>query len=597
MCPPRLSNLRLTAGVQSGTRRNSIPNLNKAFAVPFLCVLAATSSAAHGIGLGDLVVESRLGAPLQAYVRLTVGPGEVVDQFCLALGRPGTPADTNRYLSRARLSVETDGGGQRIRISTSEPVQERVFTILLEAGCTSRQRITKEYAVLLEPEQPPPPAFGHGGTAATGSSGAMRPSESIVEWTIRPGETLSSIARAVYPRGSSMRAKLIHAIVRLNPAAFPDANPDRVAAGTVITIPDLRTIAAEPVPTPKLTAAMTPTLAAKETPAPEAKPVKKKAQAPAPKTTVQTAKAPSEKPAQFRLKLATEGVNLSLIGKLGEAERKFLRERQHLLDSDDQMASFLALKHQVSQLEAQLADMRATVNRPGSPLPLAPRASPGPTSDMLEIVKYGLTLYLLPAAQILSAFLALFFLLRYYRNIKASLLRSGALFVLKKRPSVRRPVLVEPDKSVVVGTEFDRALVAAATPEKAAVPEAAQAKHEPSIDEILEEAQLYVIHGHPERAIELLEEQIRTSRGEVRVWMLLFVIFRSQGMKVDFGKLAQRFRTIIQDPELWENVRALGHELDPANELYFTEAERQRAAAIQLVFEIPEEEKSESKPA
>lgn len=569
---------------------------------------------AHGIELGDLVAESRVGAPLQAYVQLSVEPGEMLDQICLALGKSGASANTPSYLSHARLSVETVGGRPRVRISTSEPIRERTFTLLLEAGCTSKERIAKEYAVLLEPEAPRDSTLGYRDATAESNSATPQPGTGT-RWTIRPGETLSSIAQAIYPHGRHMRAKLVHAIVRANPAVFPDASPDHVAAGTLIIIPDLRTIGAEPVSAPKLKVAAASAPAEEESPALKAKPATKKTKAPKPETAAQTARIRSGNPAEFRLKLATEGVDLSLIGKLGDTERKLLREqRQAMLDADDQTASLLAMKYKVSRLEAQLADMRARFNRPGAPPAFAqPPVSAATAWDAPELVKYGLTLYLLPAAQILMAFLALFFLVRYYHNIKASLRRSGALLMLKQRPLARRPVLVEPAKDAPLGTEFDRTLVVAATAEKAAAPEAAIPGRGYNVDEILEEAQLYVIHGHPKRAIDLLEEQIRTGRGEVRVWMLLFVIFRSQGMRSEFEKLAHRLRNVIRDPELWENVRTLGHEFDPRNELYLSEEERQRAREVRippretspgepghanLVFEIPEEEeKSGAKPA
>lgn len=413
-----------------------------------------------------------------------------------------------------------------------------------------------------------------------------------------------------------MRDKLTRAIIVANPAIFPDGKTVHLAVGAVITIPDLRTIGSATA-SPTGTASETPGSTQQPAPSRKPKPVTIKSSEGMDAAAVAVAAvAAVEKPVaiaptapreqtvpgkldiggDFRLKLSTGAMNLSVIGKLGEEELQRRREAQLLLDSDDPTGSFLALKRQIKHLQTQVEELQlkldlgknraplpatATAAAPASavapavtkpattsaPIPFIPAAyTPAPVNDTLELIKYGLTLYLLPAAEITLALLALFFVLRYYRNLRARLAESGELTESENR---RQFILAKAKAATADIPEFDKT-VAMATATHIEVVE--------DTDTILQDAQLFVIHGYPDKAIELLEDQIATNHEEVRVWMLLFVILRSQGMKEEFEKFARRFRTLIHDQSMWENIQDLGRELEPANPLYLNKRNRRLAA-------------------
>lgn len=437
------------------------------------------------------------------------------------------------------------------------------------------------------------------------------------EWKIKAGDTLTSIAHSIYPGNAPMRDKLTRAIIVANPAIFPDGKAVHIAAGAVITIPDLRTIGSATA-NPIGAAAETPGSAQQPSSTPsKPKPVTVKSSEGMGAARSVAAVAAVEKPVAIAptapqeqtvpgkldigggggvgLKLSAGAMDLSVIGKLGEEELKRRREGQLLLDSDDPAGSFLALKRQIKHLQTQVEELQlkldlgknraslpATAAAPASAvapavtkpaitsasvpfIPAAHTPAPVPTNDTLELIKYALTLYLLPAAEITLALLALFFILRYYRNLRARLAESGELTESENR---RLFILAKAKAATADIPEFDKT-VAMATATHIEVVE--------DTDTILQDAQLFVIHGYPDKAIELLEDQIATNHEEVRVWMLLFVILRSQGMKEEFEKFSRRFRTLIHDQSMWENIQDLGRELEPANVLYLNKRNRRLA--------------------
>jgi len=442
------------------------------------------------------------------------------------------------------------------------------------------------------------------------------------EWKIKAGDTPAGIAHSIFPGNAPMRDKLARAIIAANPAVFPDGKPANVAIGTVITIPDLRTLGsttASPAPEiPSMVQQPSPhkskpvsvkssegmgAAAVAMTEKPVATTVLPAIQKPKPSVAEMPLIPPQEQAAPgkldigggFRLKLATGVMDLSVIGKLSEEELKHRREGQLLLDADDPVASFLALRHQIKYLKTQVEELQlkldlgknkaaptATATPAEATMPVVKKPvvssstsisfipaayTPIPTNDTLELIKYALTLYLLPVAEITLALLALFLILRYYRNLRSRMAESGELAAAAQNRVLA--VLAKKREATADISSFDKNLV---------ISTAAHIEVVEDTDTILQDAQLFVIHGYPDKAIELLEAQVAANHEETRVWMLLFVILRSQGMKEEFDKFARRFRTLIHDQSMWENIQDLGRELDPANSLYFNKRNRRLAA-------------------
>jgi hypothetical protein len=88
------------------------------------------------------------------------------------------------------------------------------------------------------------------------------------------------------------------------------------------------------------------------------------------------------------------------------------------------------------------------------------------------------------------------------------------------------------------------------------------------VEAALQEAQLSVARGYPQRAFELLEQHIRAQPEETRTWMLLFAILRSQHMSTEYLDLALRFAATRPPRALWQEVQRMGRELDPDGLLF-----------------------------
>lgn len=87
-------------------------------------------------------------------------------------------------------------------------------------------------------------------------------------------------------------------------------------------------------------------------------------------------------------------------------------------------------------------------------------------------------------------------------------------------------------------------------------------------DSIIEEAELYAIHGHPDRAVLILEELLQQHSAKTEAWLLLFSILSSLKKAADFEKFANKFIKINKDNAAWQEVQALGRTQDAANPLY-----------------------------
>lgn len=59
----------------------------------------------------------------------------------------------------------------------------------------------------------------------------------ISYWDVQPGDTLGEIVARLLPNNSTTRPALMNEIVKLNPDAFIDANPDFLNANTRLWLP------------------------------------------------------------------------------------------------------------------------------------------------------------------------------------------------------------------------------------------------------------------------------------------------------------------------------------------------------------------------
>lgn len=116
------------------------------------------SQPAHALIMGEIMVNSRVGELLLAYVPISPeSPDEKISPACLTLIKSGIrPEQERANLSAARLELVGNGNtDQQIRISTADPVNSSSLTLQLKANCASNGLVIREFNIELEAAAPP----------------------------------------------------------------------------------------------------------------------------------------------------------------------------------------------------------------------------------------------------------------------------------------------------------------------------------------------------------------------------------------------------------------------------------------------------------
>lgn len=339
------------------------------------------------MALGEPVVRSAVGEPLDASFPVTLAPGESMSPSCFSLVRDaGAPVP---QLTAAVLSIERSAGSARLRIRSQAAVQDPAVSLSVRASCAGLAAdYRRDFALTLDPRGKAQPA------AARAPVTPMAIAATLIA---RIGDTLESIARAIFPDSRPARESYIVAMREANPALASLGAREPIPLDTPIALPDLRTFAqrhaakrtelasaerseshAAAAPTPRIEHAP------RRAPKAEA-PRRSQAKATPPhlaeRRPVAVSAAPAPPPTRtrasgtFQLKLSSGEVDLSPTRGMDERKRAALRERQMVLDVDDQVAAVLELRHNVKQLQSQVAELQLKLAAMPSTFP-APKPAP-----------------------------------------------------------------------------------------------------------------------------------------------------------------------------------------------------------------------------
>jgi hypothetical protein len=263
-------------------------------ALSFPCV-------ARAVSIGEIVMQSKLGEPLLAQVGLTLAKGEHIEDTCLSLVLPDPEdEDASGYLTKANLSVKTDGNRQYIAISSRNMFNDAFARLRLQIKCSNLGRVVKTLTILPDLDAAAPQA------------------QIAAPNVVAEAET----------RAEPLAPKAHETVRAAKPRDRREMQPDPAK------------------------------YAAEKT----ARPVHKRHRQPASASMV--AKKQNHE-GTFRLKLSADTIDESRIGKISPEERSLLLARQKLLDADDQTANFLAMQHQVKQLQDELGQIRSQLSKLG----------------------------------------------------------------------------------------------------------------------------------------------------------------------------------------------------------------------------------------
>ncbi|HKJ88286.1 MAG TPA: FimV/HubP family polar landmark protein, partial [Gammaproteobacteria bacterium] len=230
----------------------------------------AVSPAAVALGLGSLKVQSKLGNPLHAEAPIHISGGESGSDLKASLASKAdyemvgkSPSPLVRQL-KVRM---TGGDSPHIVLTSSSPLQEPLFEVMVRVGDGDNQ-VLKMYTVALDPPRVAPPSSSgssrsaqadHAGSregqahkASAGSStthapprigpAVARPKVAVTKgWSkrdrygpVREGDTLATIVQRVRQDSSVPMESAVVAVWKANPSAFIGGNMNLLRRGAVL---------------------------------------------------------------------------------------------------------------------------------------------------------------------------------------------------------------------------------------------------------------------------------------------------------------------------------------------------------------------------
>ena len=221
------------------------------------------STQVNALGLERLNVTTALGQPLVAEVDLSISTGDDPDSIKANIASPAVyraaGVEYQGVVQTIRVQVlRRSNGTPYLRLASSQSINDPYLDILVEVN-SSTGRLVREYVFLLdppasavtqaiEPSQPlrpavqaqsaprPSPAASPVPSPAAGSASAPRAESVVGGYSVKAGDTLSSIASRNAQPGVSIEQMMI-AIQRSNPGAFIGGNINRLRAGASIALP------------------------------------------------------------------------------------------------------------------------------------------------------------------------------------------------------------------------------------------------------------------------------------------------------------------------------------------------------------------------
>ncbi len=234
---------------------------------PFILLAACYAPLASALGLGEISLHSALAEPLEADIELIDARGLGADDIKvrLAPNHVFARAGVERPDILAKLSFvpALDAGSQRIRVSSTTPVNEPYLNFIVELTLPGGQ-LLREYTLLLDPPlyQPDLPALPL--AQPTPAVVGMPPAEPAPARTlpmagqgkryrIQPGDSLWAITARLQGGKAGSREALMADLYALNPDAFVGGDRNRLRVGAEMLLPD-HVEASAPRPTAPTTA-------------------------------------------------------------------------------------------------------------------------------------------------------------------------------------------------------------------------------------------------------------------------------------------------------------------------------------------------------
>lgn len=203
---------------------------------------------AMALELGDLTVQSSLGQPLRASIAYALAPNEMLSDTCVAVGG-GRSTGGLPGIGKSAVSI-TDSA---IVITGETIVREPMLGTRVTINCPYTPNLSREYMLFVDPATLAPVIAAPAAApvveatvqpaARTTTPRRTRtapldttPIGQSTRYQVKAGETLGDIAGRIENRSMSLWPA-VNAIFEANPDAFIDNDPNKLKAGSWLTIP------------------------------------------------------------------------------------------------------------------------------------------------------------------------------------------------------------------------------------------------------------------------------------------------------------------------------------------------------------------------
>ncbi len=199
--------------------------------------------------LGELTVQSSLGQPLRASIAYALAPNEMLSDSCVAVGG-GRSTGGLPGIGKSAVSITNSA----IVITGENLVREPMLGTRVTINCPYTPNLSREYMLFVDPTTVAP-AIAAPVTAAVVEATTQpaaqttsrrvrttpvdtKPISQSTRYLVKPGETLGEIVGRIENRSMS-HWPAVNAIFDANPDAFIDNDPNKLKAGSWLTIPGL----------------------------------------------------------------------------------------------------------------------------------------------------------------------------------------------------------------------------------------------------------------------------------------------------------------------------------------------------------------------